>query len=1244
MTRPLDLQTIPLRGLHLIEASAGTGKTFAISNLVLRMVLEDGVGIEHILVLTFTNAATEELRERISARLRAALAVVNGGEAGDPILAAIVNAADPEIAGLRLAEALSRMDEAAIHTIHAFCQRLLRDNAFESGISFEPEMIQDESELRRLVTEDLWRRRMADADPTQAAWMLLNWPKGPASLLDTLAPYIGAAEFEVLPDPEQVVSSGEDLMAPLRDWRDRLRADWPVARDAVLGLLRDNAGLNRNSYRATSIEQIPAAVEGLIAAESLPDKLPDRFELLTPAKLAKATKKGHEPPRHAFFDLCAEVDDATLQSLHRRRRASFLGQARTALATALLEAKEARRVLYFDDLLSCTARVLDGPLAAVLAERVREAYPCALVDEFQDTDPLQYRIFRRVYDGHGHGDCGIFMIGDPKQAIYAFRGADIFTYMTARRHAVQQGSVWSLDTNWRSASALVGAVNTLFERADRPFVYDESIPFAPVKPSSNADAQPLLIDGNPVIPLQLRWLPLKPGYCTKKGDRLSADGALTLAAADCALQIAGLIGRAAAGTARIGERSLAARDIAVLVRKHNEGVRMRDALARRGIASVSIGNESVFDSDEAAELVLVLAALNDGADEGSIRTALATAILGWSASDIAALDSDDNGWDGLLARFDDYRQCWRNRGFLTAFWRLMEGEQVALNLRRLPGGERRLTNLLHLGELAQLAARQHPGIDNLLRWFKQRYNDPSAERDAQLLRLESDGELVRIVTLHKSKGLEFPVVFVPFPWTGPRGLDKAAPVPFHADDGRACLDLGSDAVDDNRARWKREHLAEGLRLLYVGLTRAEHLCTLYWGAVNQSGDSPAAYLLHPDPALDGPADRMGKRDASALRDALNDLVTRRPDAIRVDGAIQPDDARADDVQAGFAQAGAAPSSRPALSARGFGGEIRDDWRLTSYSGLAGGLDRDRPDYDAVGVNPDSGDFAGDSKAAATNTAPVASNLAAPDKTRDIVANALSDAQRQSVTDPVFRFPRGIRAGHCLHAMFEHLEFTVAVGEPLNRAVLQALSRHGIDRVWAETACLLVRRALDTSLQDRDASTGPRLRDLPDADRLNELEFHFPLERAEPSRLAELIRAHGYPDPGFGASIGPLRGLMKGYIDLVFRWNGRFFLADYKSNHLGDRVEDYARTNLDAAMTAHRYQLQYLIYCVALHRYLRLRVPGYDCRTHFGGVFYLFLRGMRPERGSGFGVYFDCPDPTLVESLDAALSDQPEVLS
>ncbi|TVQ90652.1 MAG: exodeoxyribonuclease V subunit beta [Chromatiaceae bacterium] len=1250
MQQPLDLAQIPLRGLHLIEASAGTGKTFAITNLVLRMLLEAGLGIDQVLVLTFTNAATEELRERVAHRLRAAAAGLEATPASalaatDPVLAALLGQVAPALARVRLAAAIAALDQAAIYTIHGFCQRLLRDHAFESGVRFEPELIQDETELRRTVVEDLWRREMADADREQAAWLLANWSDGPSGLLATLAGHLGGEAPRLVPDPTTIAGAADPLPA-LRDWRERLRARWAQDAEEVMALLHASPALKRNIYRPASIAAVPAAVQTVLEAETLPANLPKPFTLLTPPRLAAATKKGHAPPQHPLFNLCGEIDAEALVAAAAQRRAAFLGGALQALRQGLTAAKAARGLLYFDDLLRLTAAALAGPLGGRLAERIRAAHPCVLIDEFQDTDPLQYRIFQQVYADHAA--CGLFLIGDPKQAIYAFRGADIFTYMAARQAALAAGRLWTLDTNWRSASALVAAVNALFERAHRPFVYHEQIPFLPVRPGPRADAEPLCIDGDTPAPLQLRWLPLVPAHCTQDGRRLKTDDALKLAAEDTAEQIAALIAAGAAGRARIGAQPLLPRDIAVLVRRHRDGLAVRAALTARGVASVSLDQASVFASEEAAELALLLTALDAGASSGEIRAALATRLLGCDAARIAALDQDEAAWDALLGRLQGYRACWQARGFLPAFWQVLHGEDCIASLRRGPDGERRLTNLLHLAELAQLAAREHPGIDNLLAWLAQVRAAASRASEETQLRLESDAELVRILTLHKSKGLEFPVVFLPAPWAGSPAPGPADPLAYHAEDGSAWLDLGSPGRDAALARQRCEDLAEGLRLCYVGLTRARHLCVLHWGAVNQAGTSAAAYLLHPDPDLDGVQDRMCDAEDAALRAGLADLLAAAPGAIAISTALEqllvPSPVPSPVLPA-------AAGKTPAPRARPFRGQIPRDWRLLSFSGLVAGAGGGEAALGWAASGPDQPDY--DAQLAPAAEAALLSTTPAP--------VPRSDAEPSVDCDPVFRFPRGIRAGHCLHALFEQLDFPRAQGAVLDEVVQRTLARHGIAPGWGTAAATLVTRTLDTALN----AQGLCLRQVEPADSVVELEFHFALAGTRPGQLAALLAAHGYADAAHGLALAgeaadsippvgsqpalrqpsgtaasPLNGLMKGYIDLVFRHQGRFYLVDYKSNHLGDHADAYAPAELDAAMTAHRYRLQYLIYLVALQRWLRRRLPDYDPARHLGGVFYLFLRGLHPATGPARGVVHDCPAPALINALDGAFGGMP----
>jgi len=1172
--RRLDPLRLPLRGHRLIEASAGTGKTYTLVTLYLRLLLEAGLDVADILVVTFTNAATEELRGRIRRRICEAVDALDTPGAADASLAAILDGLpDRRAARRHLVDILTRLDEAAVYTIHGFCQRLLRENAFESRVAFEAEFVSDESELRRTVIADFWRRQTESMSILEARWLRRQW-RTPLDLLEALGPLVRDERIQILPDPAAMAQTVD--FAALAEAFEALKGAWCADREAVVQILETSSGLNRRSYTRPVVQRAVAAMDEMLSGD-LPLSLPDELERFTPALLKAQTRAGEAAPTHPFFHrwaAFAETFDRTLKA----RRITLLAAARDFLSTEMVRRKRQRQVLSFDDLLRLVDEALAGAGGPALAAAIRERFPAALIDEFQDTDPLQYRIFQRIY--RRCDECGLFLIGDPKQAIYSFRGADIFTYMQAKNDAGPQ-RIHTLGTNWRSSTRLVAAVNHLFSTAQRPFVYDQHIPFVPVDANPRADERPLKIDGQIPMPLCFRFLETRGRALTRRG-AITANAAREAAAAVCADQIARLLSLSARGRAMLGDAPLQAGDIAVLVRSHNDGLWMQRALRTRGIASVSLSQQSVFDTLEAEALQQVLTAVNDPGNEGRLKGALASGLLDWPAEQILALDDQAQQREAALDRFHAYRDLWLRRGFQRAFFALIEGEGILERLRADPDGERRLTNLLHLGELLQAASRQFAGPERLLRWLADQRCGLDAD-DERLLRLESDEALVQIVTIHKSKGLEYPVVFIPFPWAG--GTANRGPVVFHAPDPPypVYLDLGSDRLEAHQALAAAEELAERLRLLYVAVTRARHLCVLTWGRINNAEHSALAWLLHPDPGQDPPR--------SLMKDLTEDEIRARLEALAdgAGGAIEIKTAAEEPAPA----LESADKAGEALSARQFTGRITGDWRLTSYSGLLAGMDAERPDHDPE-------------PSAETTDAP-----SAP-------------------VDAVFRFPRGTVAGQCLHELLETIDFPVAEGPALAEAIQRHLARYAIDAAWQPAAAEIVRRTLDTALN----ADGLHLRAIGRPDRLDEMEFHFPLASLVPSRLAGVLADFaGYRSTGQGLHFDPVQGLMKGFIDLVFRHQGRYYIVDYKSNHLGDHLQDYGPRQIKGAMAAHRYDLQYLVYTVALHRYLAQRLPGYRYGEHFGGVYYLFLRGMHPDHGPSQGVFFHRPEPALVEALD-----------
>ncbi|MFC6668908.1 exodeoxyribonuclease V subunit beta [Marinobacterium aestuariivivens] len=991
--RILDPATFPLHGMRLIEASAGTGKTYTIAALYLRLLLGHGdehsahaspLDVDQILVVTFTEAATEELRDRIRRRIREARQAFVRGESEDHFIARLLREVPDHGQAARILGAAARnMDQAAIFTIHGFCQRMLKQHAFESGSLFETELEQDDAPLRREAMLDYWRSRLYQLPGALAAALLQLWGE-PMKLLGDLYGLLSTDGLRLEPDLSALDLADEWQLQVARV--DAFKQAWRQCDDDLLDVLQ-RGDLNGNSYRKTSVPGWLQAVEDYVASDQvLPDsRLAEILEKFGQSRLRDKTKKNGVTPEHPLF---AHIEQLCEKWLPLREL--VLGEALREVRRRLALNKAQRRLLGFDDLLSGLDRALASAAGPRLAAAIRVQFPVALIDEFQDTDPQQYRIFSGLYSTSP--DCGLFMIGDPKQAIYAFRGADIFTYIQARRAVSDH---YTLATNWRSTSAMIASVNRLFERHVAPFIFDEDIPFLPVQAAGHADRKPLMLDGEPVPALTL-WH--RPGYPVGKADyqQLFADS--------CASQIVRLLG----GGARIGDRVLEARDLAVLVRDRFEAAAVQQALRRRHVPSVyQSGRDSVFSTREALDLYRILQAIQEPQQERHLRAALACSLLLQDADSLQALNDDERRWEGLVAEFIDYHQRWSALGVLATVHQLLERRNLASQLLALPDGERRLTDLLHLAELLQEASQQLEGMPGLMRWFGEHLQSPNGNSEAQQLRLESDRNRVTLITIHKSKGLEYPVVLLPFP-INHRTASRAL---YHDDDTRPVYDLSQGR---RPLRAERERLAEDLRLLYVALTRSVHACYLGISDLKQGNDR-----------------------ASVLpRSALGYLLLNGSDAEALPGILQQLGA-----QAGICLTAPPLDDRPLpapaagtleLGARTFRGRIRRDWRISSYSALSSqGPARDLPELPGLDL--------------------------------EVVADA---REPDAGTADIFGFPKGARAGTFLHGLLEQLDFPRAAGEGLRELIRQRLALEGFDEGWAPVLETLVGDVLDAPLDDR----------------------------------------------------------------------------------------------------------------------------------------------------------------------------------
>lgn len=1203
-----DLINTPLSGTNLIEASAGTGKTYTISSLFLRMILEKHFTVDRILVVTFTRAATEELKERIRCKLLQAKEAFSNGSSDDILINALLKKQKNPASAIQLIRvALIDFDRAPIFTIHGFCQRILHENAFETGSLFDTELINEQASLMQSVTDDFWRKHFYTAPPEFISYAVKKM-SGPEDYLNLLL-RVNAPTISVIPDVKKPFLEN---LQPFRKDFQKLKSVWPVSRDKVKELLMDpslsgkyygslKADENRQGLTKRDIKVIAMleTMDRLVDSKHTGFPLFKDFGKFTATKLMMSVKKNHIFPSHKFFDICDElyVKGTNLEAEIEKNLLFLKTELFKFAKSELLTRKRKNNIQFFDDLLTMVKEALqkdDVKRGNPLATAIRQKYKAALVDEFQDTDPIQYEIFSRLFTSE---DSVLFMIGDPKQAIYGFRGADIFSYMKAAKNA---DAKYTLSENWRSEPGLIKALNTIFSRVKDPFVFDE-IPFEEGMPAKGKEPF-----------ADLSGPPLKFWYLDSQGDKpINKTDAVNWIASAIADEISLLVSH---GTDQIKEG-----DIAVLVRTNRQAQIIKEYLSAKGIPSVLHSAGNIFDSHEAMEMERLLSSISEPANERRLKSAIATDMMGVTGEKLDSTSEDTFLWESRLGDFREYFHLWNRYGFIKMFRMFMAKEKVKGRLLSFSNGERRLTNVLHLAEiLHKESMEKNLGTAGLIKWLSEQRNPTSPRLEEHQLRLENDDNAITIITIHKSKGLEYKIIFCPFGWEGSEIRNKEIIFHDNSTDKNLKLDLGSEEFDANVALAQNELLAENLRLLYVALTRAKMRCYLVWGRINTAETSAMAYLFH----YQGGADKdniidsvkksfSGKKDEDLLIE-LEDLVSESEGTIKLSYLPIKTEKKYKPQK----------EKKEKLSCRRFAGKIDKTWRISSYSSLVSRKiseielpDRDaffEPHWDIQGSIPDY------------------SGLSGP-----------SDFSEQYAKVDIFSFPKGSQAGILFHDIFEHLDFAEVNYKNQERLVTEKLKEYGFDLLWKETVYNTIKKVLSVPLlmEKKDLF----LSSIQWEDRINEMEFYFPLKPVTPQRLKRIFADHGTINisSGFPGKLGkltflPTEGFMKGYIDLIFFYNDRYYLVDWKSNFLGKGIECYKKDSLYETMKNEFYILQYHIYVLALHQYLRLRMPGYRYESNFGGVFYIFLRGVDPEKSPEFGIYNDLPNIELVNALGRSL--------
>lgn len=1129
-----DAFNTPLNcGVNLIEASAGTGKTYTLAMLVLRFVVEKNFPLEKVLVVTFTKAATEELRERIRLRLFEAKQALKSENT--PLFDWLDSLPiENEEIERRLQIALLSIDQASIFTIHSFCQKVLREHALESGQLFNAQLTDDLAQITQSCADDFWRKNIYNRNPNDAAILTTDY-KTPDELLESVDK-IGH-HVKIYPTESKNI---DELLHELNLLKITACEEFNRCKEKFESVLEN--------FNAGAEEKFLAISKWLNNETAQIDK--NTLEFLTTDGILKALNKKkitakNQPIFFDQLDLNREIFDQLKQAFCEcglMLRWHLLDTLRHEIDKRLLQ----RNALTFDHLIIRLDEALRGEnKSEQLILQLRERFSVALIDEFQDTDSSQWFIFKTLFAAQSQF---LYLIGDPKQAIYKFRGADIYSYLNAKHSA---NASFTLAHNWRSHPKLVQAVNQLFIR-ENAFLIEE-LEFNPVEAAKLPENGEIYFENTPLSPFVF-WhlLPENGDFWTSySGTNKTVEEQLRFAVIE---EILRLLKNDFTLVKSDEKQTLKPKNIAILVRKNKEAKAFQNALRDVGVPSVLNSTESVFTTPQAKQLHTLLNAVVHPTDIDAVKQAMT---LDWFASIpngnvFYKIVGDEKALDAWLTKFLNYQQQWQKLGLMAMMHSFLAVENVTSQLAKTPLAERELTNIHHLLELLQEAALdEHLSPQKTLEWLRQSICNALAKKvdssENQQLRLESDEDAVTIVTMHRSKGLEYDVVFCPSLWR-PTELWEKNRVACHIDD-EMCVDLGSEHFEKHKELALKEQRAEDCRMFYVALTRAKYRCYLAWANVRTKDNLNNCAMAH---LLD-----FAAGDSAFQENCFLDFSRLFPDCFAYQPLFEPQKP----------QENYQPEIKTEkLSRLNSTRDLRfSSWQMSSYTALS-----------------------------AFN--------------KQTVADLPEDKAQEPLefSPPInLKLPRGTHTGNVIHELLENFDFAdLANQTDISIAREKACLRYGLKTSQPEIIDELLQNVVQTPLSENNDFC---LKNLSPSRCLKEMPFYLATKKISTAEINRILSDEPCYKPLDNKTIN---GYLTGFIDLICEYNNQFYVMDYKTNWLID--EDYSPAKMLEAMREHNYGLQYLIYCVVLHRYLENRLPDYDIEKHFGGVRYLFVRGMKPD--------------------------------
>lgn len=1186
------------KGTNLIEASAGTGKTYSIAMLILRFVVENQFELEKLLVVTFTKAATQELRDRIRARLAEAkqlFAEYNQHKhpvtSSDSNLLAWAKGIEDKVAAVKSLElALADIDHANIFTIHSFCQGVLRHHALEGGQLFDSALADNVDELQQQIAEDYWRQHVYQRSFREVGLLRASFMT-PAALL---------ASVKKLPMNSMVYPQG----LVLDDCLTKLIANLPLLstlNNELFVPLTTSINNDPSKFKKDFLTNVETHSQELsawlndartnfsMAALQTFSYTGITEKGLNGNKFKKTKALSSEERKEEFLSeqgINTQAIDALQKSIETIQLAFRLG-LHHFLKTEMEKRQQRENIMSFDDLILRLSHALQGEKGTELREVLQQQYRAALIDEFQDTDQEQWHIFSTLFSSPHHY---LYLIGDPKQAIYKFRGADIYSYLGAQQRADRD---YSLDTNWRSHRHVIAACNHLFD-VDDPFKI-HAIRYQAVNAGKQGD---YLLQPKQALQKLVLWQ-LDENPDTKTGYWTSGK-AKTVICQHTVQEITKLLTanpeisiNTESNTNTKSNTTLNPRDIAILVRGNQDALMYQQALQTQGIPAVLNARTSVFSTHEAVQLFHLLDAIAEPSNRQKLRYVMTFAWFGMDGKAWYQQTQDERLLNEWLMRFLQYRSQWQQEGVMAMMRQLMHDYSVHQHIAHFTDFERQVTNLYHLIELLQdVALKERLGLLKSLYWLQTAIQESTDKiGDGSELRLESDEDAVKIVTIHSSKGLEYPIVFCPDLWN--EGKKTKESIVVCHEDGALIADIGSNKMEQRHQQALLESQAEDLRLLYVAITRAQYRCYIVWANVRSSkakNQSALAHLLR---------QQTGNDWDERLRNLANKKDGKLFSYQRLSSELEP------------LPPYQAQENNASLVARSFKGEFKLDWQMSSYSGLAYLSTHDIPE-----------DLSND-------------------KVQETYLEIKDPQNDTSVTDTeentLPMLPKGAHTGNVVHDLLEHNSFSVLALQSAHKDETayehylatqeKACLRYGLEPTEnADLLNTLLQQTVTTALSPDDHNF--TLANLNDHQCLKEMPFYFAVDQLNTLNINQALQGKEAFQP---LTYKTIKGQLTGFIDLICEYQERYYVMDYKTNYL----PEYSQQNMLHSMTEHNYGLQYWLYSVVLHRYLQQRLADYNFEQHFGGVRYLFVRGMQTNEPMS-GVYYYQPDEATIEALAAAL--------